>query len=70
MLDDLMPKVLEFEKLHWRYVGSKADAIRERFGLGVTNYYQLLNRVIDTDEALAIDPMLVQRLRSRRKHHL
>jgi hypothetical protein len=45
----------------------KARAIRERFGLSVTRYHQLLNRIIDDPEALAYDPMTVRRLRRVRE---
>jgi Protein of unknown function (DUF3263) len=35
--------------------------------LSPARYYQLLNRLIDRPEALAYDPMLVQRLRRLRE---
>ena len=57
---------IEFERLVWRYPGAKAEAIRERFGLTNTQYYQQLNALIDTEEAYKADPMLVKRLRERR----
>ncbi|MEU2350765.1 DUF3263 domain-containing protein [Modestobacter sp. NPDC049651] len=55
--------VLAFERQWWRYGGAKEEAIRERFGLSATRYYQVLNAVIDRPEALATDPLLVRRLR-------
>jgi len=58
--------VLAFEKQWWRYAGAKEEAIRERFDLTATRYYQLLNAVIDRPEALAADPLLVRRLRRMR----
>jgi hypothetical protein len=36
------------------------------FDLTATRYYQILNALIDTPEALAADPMLVKRLRRLR----
>ncbi|WP_231897027.1 DUF3263 domain-containing protein [Mycobacteroides stephanolepidis] len=42
--------------------GAKVEAIRERFDLSPTRYYQLLSAAIDTSEALAIDPLTVNRL--------
>lgn len=54
--------VLDFERRWWRHVGSKEEAIAETFGIPVTRYYQLLNAVIDTPEALRYDPILVGRL--------
>ena len=56
-------EVLAFERQWWRYAGAKEEAIRERFGLSATRYYQVLNAVIDRPEALAADPLLVRRLR-------
>ena len=59
-------QILEFERQWWKYSGSKEQAIRELFGLTSTRYYQILNVLIDTPEALAADPMLVKRLRRMR----
>lgn len=59
-------QVLEFERKWWKYAGAKEDAIRELFGMSSTQYYQVLGALIDTQEALAFDPMLVKRLRRMR----
>lgn len=59
-------KVLEFERYWWKYAGAKERAIRERFDLSATRYYQLLNEIIDMPEALAYDPILVKRLQRLR----
>lgn len=58
--------VLEFEKQWWALPGSKESEIRERFDISATRYYQLLNALIDSAEALAHDPLLVKRLRRLR----
>lgn len=58
--------VLDFEKVHWQYSGAKEQAIRERFGISATNYFQLLNALLDRQEALAAEPVLVNRLRRER----
>jgi len=58
--------LLDFEKLWWSLPGSKEAEIRERFGISTTRYYQLLNALIDTEAALAHDPLLVKRLRRLR----
>jgi hypothetical protein len=55
-------RVLDFERRWWRHVGAKEEAISEVFGLSTARYYQLLNSVIDTPEALRYDPILVGRL--------
>lgn len=59
-------EVLAFERQWWRFPGAKESAIRERFGLSATRYYQVLNSVIDRPDALAADPLLVRRLRRMR----
>ena len=58
--------ILTFERQWWRYAGAKEDAIRDLFGMSPTQYYQVLNALIDTEPALAQDPMLVKRLRRMR----
>lgn len=58
--------ILEFERQWWRYAGAKEEAIRERFALSSTRYYQLLNQLLEKPEALQADPMLVKRLRKVR----
>lgn len=59
--------VLAFEKQHFKYSGSKEQAIRDRFGMSATRYYQVLNALLDRPEALEFDPMVVNRLRRRRE---
>ena len=58
--------ILSFERQWWKYAGAKESAIRELFDMNSTRYYQVLNALIDTPEALAADPMLVKRLRRMR----
>lgn len=55
--------ILGFEKHWWQLAGNKETAIRDRFGMSAVRYYQVLNRVVDSGEALAFDPQLVRRLR-------
>ena len=55
--------MLAFERQWWRHAGAKETAIRDRFGLTPTRYYQLLNALVDRPAALAADPLLVRRLR-------
>jgi hypothetical protein len=63
---DVDRRMLEFERQWWKHAGAKMQAIRETFGMGATHYYQRLNRLIDTHEALAHDPVTVNRLRRLR----
>ncbi|CAN5237057.1 DUF3263 domain-containing protein [soil metagenome] len=59
-------RILDFERQWWRHAGAKEEAIRSQFSLPAARYYQLLNAVIDTPEALRHDPMLVRRLQRAR----
>ena len=59
-------RILEFERQWWKYAGAKESAVRERFDMSSTRYYQVLNALVDRPEALAADPMLVKRLRRQR----
>lgn len=65
-LDERSRAILEFERSWWQLPGRKEAAIRRRFGLSAARYYRLLNRLIETPEALRYDPMLVKRLRRLR----
>ncbi|SDC82941.1 Protein of unknown function [Sanguibacter gelidistatuariae] len=58
--------VLAFEKQWWKYAGAKEQAVRELFDLSATQYYQVLNTLLDSPAALAAEPMLVKRLRRMR----
>jgi hypothetical protein len=65
-LDARDREILAFERQWWKYAGAKEQAIRELFDMSATRYYQVLNALIDTPEALEADPMLVKRLRRLR----
>ena len=65
-LSDRDQQILAFERLWWKYAGAKEQAIREKFQMSATRYYQVLNALIDRPEALAFDPLLVKRLRRLR----
>ena len=58
--------ILDFERQWWRHAGAKEESIREFFGLSAARYYQLLNVVIDSPDAVRHDPMLVGRLHRAR----
>ncbi|MDJ0314444.1 DUF3263 domain-containing protein [Arthrobacter sp. H35-D1] len=60
-------QMLDLERQWWKYAGAKEQAIRDMFDLSATHYYQVLNALIDTEAALAHDPMLVKRLRRLRE---
>ncbi|MEV1143453.1 DUF3263 domain-containing protein [Micromonospora sp. NPDC049799] len=65
-LTDRERDILDFEQQWWRHAGAKEQAIRDRFDLSATRYYQLLNGLLDNPAALAAEPLLVGRLRRLR----
>lgn len=66
VLGDREQQMLALEREWWKYSGAKEQAIRDLFTMSATHYYQALNALIDTEAALAHDPMLVKRLRRLR----
>ena len=56
-------EMLAFERQWWRRAGAKDTAIRTRFGVPPTRYYQALNALVDRPDAWAADPLVVGRLR-------
>jgi hypothetical protein len=59
-------RLLAFERGTWRTAGAKEQAIVEVLSISATRYYQLLNELIDSPDALKFDPVLVKRLRAQR----
>ncbi len=71
MLGDLSDRdraILALESQWPRHGGAKEEAIRNVLGMSPARYYQLLGRLIDTEQALEHDPLLVRRLRRLREH--
>lgn len=58
--------ILDFEDRWFTSTVPKDQAIMEHFSLSSARYYQRLNQLIDTPEALAYKPLLVKRLRRMR----
>lgn len=58
--------ILDLEREWFQHPGSKERAVRERFDMSATRYYQILNELLDSAEAMDYDPMLVKRLQRRR----
>jgi hypothetical protein len=65
-LDERDRAILDFERQWWKYAGAKESAVRDLFDMSAARYYQVLNALIDSEAALAYDPMLVKRLRRMR----
>ncbi len=59
--------ILDFERSWWTQDGVKDLMLRERFLCSADDYYNELNRLLDTDEALAYDPLVVRRLQRARE---
>ncbi|WP_083586805.1 DUF3263 domain-containing protein [Agrococcus sp. Marseille-P2731] len=55
-------RVLDFEADWVKHGGAKARAIRAEFGWSTTRYYQVLDGLLETQDAVRHDPMLVRRL--------
>lgn len=69
-MTDVEKAMLGFERRWWRYAGNKEAAIMAEFGMSPTRYYQVLNALLDSDEAWVADPLLVGRLRRVRDSRL
>ena len=66
-LTDLEVRILDFERQWWKYAGAKDAAIKELFQISAKEYYELLNNLIDREDALAASPLLIKRLRRLRE---
>lgn len=67
LLSDLEVRILDFERRWWKYAGAKDAAIKELFQISAKEYYELLNNLIDREDALAASPLLIKRLRRLRE---
>ncbi len=61
-------EILDFERSWWKHAGVKEQAIRERFDMSATRYYQLLNDLLENPAAMAHDPILIKRLKRLRSY--
>lgn len=59
--------MLTIERLWWQYSGHKEQYVRDKLDVSMTTYYQRLNALIDTERALAADPLTVKRLQALRE---
>ena len=65
-LSDRDRAILTLEAAWPRHSGMKEETVRAQLGMSPARYYQLLGRLIETEEALEFDPLLVRRLRRLR----
>ena len=61
-------EILDFERSWWKHAGVKEQAIKERFDMSATKYYQVLNELLEKPEALEYDAILVKRLKRLRTY--
>jgi hypothetical protein len=71
MMGSMLPAadLLDFEQKWGAHTGNKEEAIRSELGVTPARYYQLLDRIIETPEALASHPLLTHRLLRIRDAH-
>lgn len=67
-LDQRDIDILDFERSWWKHAGAKERAVKERFDMSATRYYQLLNELLEKPAALEYDPILVKRLKRLRTY--
>lgn len=65
-LTDRDRAILDFERSWWAEPGPKETAIRDRFELSPTRYYEILNELLEDPDAMDHDPLLIRRLRRLR----
>jgi hypothetical protein len=65
-LTDRDQAILDFERSWWSQSGPKEALIRAKFELSATRYYQILNELLESQEAYDYDPLVVRRLRRLR----
>jgi hypothetical protein len=65
-LTDRDRAILDFERSWWTQPGPKETAIRDRFELSPTRYYEILNELLEDPDAMDHDPLLIRRLRRLR----
>jgi hypothetical protein len=58
--------ILRYEATWWTEPGTKDAGIRARLGLSPSRYRQILARLVDSDDAKSVDPLLIRRLRRNR----
>jgi len=63
-----IPSIVEAIDLEAEHLvpGKRELAVRERFGMSIARYQQILNGYLDTSEAVEHNPLLVHGARARR----
>ena len=58
--------MLDLAGERWNYAGSLEQRVRDELGISLTRFWQRVNQLVDTEEALAYAPITVNRLRRLR----
>lgn len=66
-LDERSREILDMERLPPSGQGARESEAWRRWQLTPTRYFQVLSALIDTEAALAYDPLTVNRLRRTRE---
>lgn len=69
MTDDEI-RMLELAGARWRYAGSLEHVVRTELGMSLTRFWQRVSGLLDREDALAFDPVTVNRLRRLRDRGL
>lgn len=59
-------RMLDLAGARWNYAGSLEQTVRDEFGISLTRFWQRVSQLVDTEEALAYSPVVVNRLRRLR----
>ncbi|WP_420179706.1 DUF3263 domain-containing protein [Paenarthrobacter sp. TA1.8] len=67
MLTNQQKAMLDLAGEHFKHAGSLDSAAMDRFGMTPTRYWQEVNRLIQTEAAVAYRPATVAHLKTRRR---
>lgn len=67
-LSELDQRILQFMKKDFKYKGARDLAIKQEFDLNAIEFFHRVNTLIDTEAALAYDPILIGQLRKAREN--
>ncbi len=59
-------EILAFERSWWAEPGTKDVAVAHKFGLLMAEYNSVLVELMDSEEAMEVDPLVVRRLQRQR----
>lgn len=63
-MTDVEKRMLELAGARWRYAGSLEQVVRDELGISLTRFWQRVNQLCDTEEALAYSPARIRPMMS------